>query len=123
LLIVCLNKWTLHLSVVDRIVIATIHIHEAFVDEEMYIACNQLATTISEGVKELIIRLNTQKLSKADIQLATTLATKSRQYFDKAVFKPAIDLGLIVAADNEPLHSPKTKYQLTKLGLALLKNL
>jgi len=101
---------------------AIIRIHEAFVDEEMYIACNQLAASVSEGVKELIIRLNTQKLSKADIQLATTLATKSRQYFEKAIFKPAIDLGLIVVADNEPLHSPKTKYQLTKLGLALLKN-
>lgn len=89
----------------------------------IHIACNQLTTNISVGVKELIIKLNTQKLSKVDIQLATTLATKSRQYFDKAVIKPAIDLGLIVIADNEPLHSPKITYQLTKLGLMLLKNL
>lgn len=100
---------------------ATIYIHEAFVDEPTYIACNQLATTLSEPIKELIINLNTQRLSKSEIQLATTLATKSRQYFERVAFKPAQEYGLMTIVAGEPLHSPNTKYELTKLGLALLK--
>lgn len=100
---------------------ATIHIHDAFVDEQTFVACNQLATTLSDVVKELIINVNTCKMSKADIQLATTLATKSRQYFERVAFKPAQELGLIAVVAGEPIHSPNTKYELTKLGLALLK--
>jgi len=100
---------------------ATIRIHEAFVDEDLFVACNQLATSASEYVKELIISLNIHCLSKQDLQLATTLATKSRQYFDRVAFKPAQEMGLVVPVAEESLHSPKTRYKLSKLGLALLE--
>ena len=89
----------------------------------MFVACNQLATNASEYVKELILSLNTQRLSKQELQLATSLATKSRQYFERVAFKPAQTLGLIEPAAGSPIHSPKTIYRLTKLGLALCEKL
>lgn len=89
----------------------------------MFVACNQLATNASEYVKELIFILNTQHLSKQELQLATRLATKSRQYFERVAFKPAQALGLIESAAGDHVHSPKTVYQLTKLGLALHEKL
>lgn len=98
---------------------ATIRIHEAFVDEDLFVACNQLATTVSEYVKELIMSVGTQLMSKQELQLATTLATKSRQYFERVAFKPAQEAGVIIPVGGESIHSPKTKYQLTRLGLAL----
>jgi len=55
--------------------------------------------------------------------LATRLATKSRQYFERVAFKPAQTLGLIEPAAGSPIHSPKTIYRLTKLGLALCEKL
>lgn len=102
---------------------ATIRVHEAFENEELFVACNQLATNASEYVKELIFSLNTQCLSKQELQLATKLATKSRQYFDRVAFKPAQTLGLIEPAADSPIHSPKTVYRLSKLGLALCERL
>lgn len=102
---------------------ATIRVHEAFEDEELFVACNQLATNASGCVNGLILSLNTQRLSKQELQLATTLATKSRQYFERVAFKPAQTLGLIESVAGEPVHSPETVYQLTKLGLALLEKL
>ena len=97
--------------------------HEAFGDEELFVACNQLATNASEYVKDLILSLNTQCLSKQELQLATSLATKSRQYFERVAFKPAQSLGLIEPVAGDPVHSPKTVYRLTKLGLALCEKL
>lgn len=54
---------------------------------------HQLATNISNYVKDLIIRIDTLEYAKEFMQLATKLATKSRQYFEKVSFKPAIQSG------------------------------
>lgn len=87
--------------------------------EDLFVACNQLATTVSEYVKELIMSIRMQLLSKRELQLETTLATKSRQYFERVAFKPSQEAGVIIPVGGESIHSTKTKYQLTRFGLAL----
>ena len=61
--------------------------------------------------------------SKDEMQLATKLATKSRQYFDKTAIAPALNLNLIAPTHPDRPRHPHQKYYLTKLGKAMQKYL
>ena len=50
------------------------------------------------------------------MQLATKLATKSRQYFEKVSFKPAIQSGLTQMNYADAPNHPDQRYRLTDLG-------
>lgn len=91
---------------------------KSIVDTHLVATAHQLATSISEHVKDLIISIDASEYTKESLQLATKLATKSRQYFDKVSLKPAIQSGLVQMKYEAPNH-PNQKYSLTDLGKAV----
>lgn len=92
---------------------------ESVYDTSLVATAHQLATSAPNHLKDLIININKAECSKEEMQLATKLATKSRQYFDKVCLKPAIQLGLLqMKYANAPNH-PNQKYSLTHLGKAV----
>lgn len=92
---------------------------ESIIDTSLVATAHQLATNISNYVKDLIINIDTTEYNKESLQLATKLATKSRQYFDKISLKPAIQSGLIQMKYAEAPNHPDQKYSLTDLGKAV----
>ena len=86
---------------------------------------SQLVTSLSAQVKKLIISLKENTLSIDELQLATELATKvatsSRQYFRKAYLTPAIKDDLIAMLYPDKPNHPRQKYYLTKKGKEVLK--
>ena len=84
----------------------------------------ELAT---DQVKTLIISLKEKVLSVDELQLATELATKvatsSRQNFRKTYLLPAIKEGFVAMLYPDRPHHPKQKYYLTDKGKELLKTL
>jgi ATP-dependent DNA helicase RecG len=94
----------------------------------------ELATKVVSGftlkidqVKTLIISLKENVLSIDELQLATELATKvatsSRQNFRKTYLLPAIKEGFVAMLYPDRPHHPKQKYYLTDNGKELLKTL
>ena len=94
----------------------------------------ELATKVISGftlkidqVKTLIISLKEKVLSVDELQLATELATKvatsSRQNFRKTYLLPAIKEGFVAMLYPDRPHHPKQKYYLTDKGKELLKTL
>ena len=81
----------------------------------------QLVTNLSEQVKKLIISLKENTLSIDELQLATKVATSSRQYFRKAYLAPAIKDDLISMLYPDKPNHPKQKYYLTEKGKEVLK--
>ncbi len=96
---------------------------ESIEDVNLRLTCNQLATNCPEQVKDLIINMKGDYHSKDEMQLATKLATKSRQYFDKTAIAPALSLNLIAPTHPDSPRHPRQKYYLTKLGKAMQKYL
>lgn len=92
---------------------------ESIIDTSLVATAHQLATNVSDYVKDLIISIDTSEYAKENIQLATKLATKSRQYFERVSLKPAIQSGLIKMKYADAPNHPEQKYSLTKLGEAV----
>lgn len=67
--------------------------------------------------------LKNKVFSIDELQLATKLATKSRQYFSKAYLAPAIKQGLVAMQYPDKPKHPKQKYYLTEKGREVLKAL
>lgn len=92
---------------------------ESIIDTSLVATAHQLATNVSDYVKDLIISIDTSEYAKENIQLATKLATKSRQYFERVSLKPAIQSGLIKMKYADAPNHPEQKYSLTELGEAV----
>lgn len=88
---------------------------------------SQLVTNLSVKVKTLIINLNKQYLSfeglKHATELATKVATSSRQYFRRVFLAPAFKEGFIDLLYPDKPNHPKQKYYLTEKGKEMLKAL
>ena len=88
---------------------------------------SQLVTDLSVQVKTLIINLNKQYLSfeglKHATELATKVATSSRQYFRRVFLAPAFKEGFIDLLYPDKPNHPKQKYYLTEKGKEVLKAL
>lgn len=92
---------------------------ESIFDTSLVATAHQLATNVSNHVRDLIVSIDTSEHTKETLQLATRLATKSRQYFDKVSLKPAIQSGLIRMKYADAPNHPDQKYSLTDLGKAV----
>lgn len=92
---------------------------ESILDTSLVATAHQLATNVSDHVKDLIISIDTSEHTKESLQLATKLATKSRQYFDKVSLKAAIQSGIIQMKYADIPNHPDQKYSLTALGKAV----
>lgn len=92
---------------------------ESILDTSLTATAHQLATNIPIHVRDLIINIDTSEYAKENLQLATKLATKSRQYFDKVSLKPAILSGLIQMKYADAPNHPNQRYRLTELGKAV----
>lgn len=92
---------------------------ESILDTSLTATAHQLATNIPIHVRDLIINIDTSEYAKENLQLATKLATKSRQYFDKVSLKPAILSGLIQMKYTDAPNHPNQRYRLTELGKAV----
>lgn len=93
--------------------------HVYILDTSLTATAHQLATNIPIHVRDLIINIDTSEYAKENLQLATKLATKSRQYFDKVSLKPAILSGLIQMKYADAPNHPNQRYRLTELGKAV----
>ena len=84
---------------------------------------HQLAPNLSVQVKELIISLKDKYLSIDELQVATKVATSSRQYFRRVFLAPAFKEGFIDLLYPDKPNHPKQKYYLTEKGKEVLKAL
>ena len=111
--------------------LVTISYEERKIDEkgrlatELETSLHQLVPSLSIQVKALIISLKENILAIDELQLATELATKvatsSRQNFRKVYLDPAIKQGLVTMLYPDKPHHPKQKYYLTEKGKKVLK--
>ena len=90
-------------------------------------ACHELASSLSQQSKSLILSLKNRKMTASELQLASELASslspKSKFVFKKYYIYPNIEAGLLARTyHNNPRH-PQQKYYLTELGLAVLAEL
>jgi ATP-dependent DNA helicase RecG len=86
-------------------------------------ACLELALSLPAQVKSLIISIKDSKSTAAELQLASGLSPKSKDYFKKQFLYPAIEAGMLAMTYPDNPRHPKQKYYLTKLGLEVLKQL
>ena len=95
------------------------------VTTELETSLYQLVPSLSVQVKALIISLKENVLAIDELQLATELATKvatsSRQNFRKVYLDPAIKQGFVTMLYPDKPHHPKQKYYLTEKGKKVLK--
>lgn len=80
----------------------------------------QVAVNLSRQVKELIINLKEQSLSKNELLDLGKFSYKSRSKLEQLYINPALVIGVIEMLYPETPRHPKQKYRLTSLGLYLL---
>lgn len=80
----------------------------------------QVAANLSRQVKELIINLKEQSLSKNELLDLGKFSYKSRSKLEQLYINPALVIGVIEMLYPETPRHPKQKYRLTSLGLYLL---
>ena len=81
---------------------------------------HQLASSLSQQAKSLIISLKKEKMSISELQLVTNCSPQSKRLFIKQFIDPPLEAGMIERTHPENLHHPHQKYYLTELGLAVL---
>ena len=92
-------------------------------NDELAPNLSQLAPNLSVQVKKLIISLKEKYLSIDELQVATLVATSSRQYFRRVFLAPAFKEGFIDLLYPDKPNHPKQKYYLTEKGKEALKAL
>ena len=92
-------------------------------NDELAPNLSQLTPNLSVQVKKLIISLKEKYLSIDELQVATKVATSSRQYFRRVFLAPAFKEGFIDLLYPDKPNHPKQKYYLTEKGKKVLKAL
>ena len=81
----------------------------------------QLASSLPEKAKSLIVNIKHSKMSASELQLAFSLSPKSKFYFKKQFILPNLEAGLIAMTHPDNPRHPQQKYYLSELGLSVLK--
>lgn len=77
-------------------------------------------TQVSTQVKELIISINKDYLTKKEIVKLHKLLHKSNKTLLEQYFNPAIEQGYVAMTIPDKRNSPNQKYYLTEKGKAVL---
>lgn len=86
-------------------------------------AVHELASSLSQQAKSLLMSLKGDKKSVSSLQLVTNCSPQSKQLFIKQFIVPSLEVGLIERTHPDKPHHPQQKYYLTDLGLAVLAEL
>ena len=80
-------------------------------------------TQVSTQVKELIISINKDCLTKKEIIKLHKLLHKSNKTLLEQYFNPAIEQGYVAMTIPDKRNSPNQKYYLTEKGKAVLEQI
>lgn len=83
----------------------------------------KLAQSLIKQVKDLVVSINTDSLSKKELLDLGKLPCRSRGTLEREYIKPAIEQGYVTMLYPKNPRHPKQKYMLTEKGIIVLKSL